>query len=259
MFFRGDMDELRRIFKKMNVQVNSFLSGDCSCASVKRMFKSDLTISLSSKIGQKALQMIKRNGGPNTCQFNVAPIGFEYTKRFLIRVGELLNLDPDLVGKVIDEEELNARKKMLRGFDFSKVMFTSARAAIIGEPSRTIALTNFVVNELGIKPLMIAFTSKVSDAELEELDKILKLRSNKAKVLIEQDNYLIRKTMLETKPNLVFGRSIDRIKELDKTAHITWQFPSTDRLVIYDRPYLGFNGVVSIVDDIVNGFSRIWY
>ena len=62
-----------------------------------------------------------------------------------------------------------------------------------------------------------------------------------------------------SKPNLVFGRSIDRIADLSNTAHITWTFPSSNRFIVYDKPYLGYNGVVSIVDDIINAFSNIWY
>lgn len=226
---------------------------------MKRMFHSDLVVSISGKIGFKAMQKLKRVPGLSTHQFRIAPIGFEYTMRFLRKMAELLGIYDETVERVLEEEETIARKEMLRGFDFSKVMFTSGRAAIIGEPSRTIALANFLLNELGLKSTMIAFTSKVNDDELEELDRVLKARNNKAKVLIEEDNYLIRKCLLEAKPNIVFGRSIDRLKKLDKTAYITWQFPSTNRLIIYDRPYLGFNGVVSIVDDIVNGFSNIWY
>ena len=106
---------------------------------------------------------------------------------------------------------------------------------------------------------MIAFTRDVSQEELDVLDEILKAKNNYAKVLIDQDNYIIRKYLVETKSNIIFGRSIDRVKEFEKAVHITWQFPSTDRLVIYDRPYLGYNGIVSIIDDIVNGFSRAWY
>lgn len=259
MFFRGDMAELRRMLHRLGIHVNSFLSGDCSVESMKRMFQSDLVVSISSRIGYKAMQKLKRVSGLSTHQFRIAPIGFEYTMKFLREIAELLGIDADTTSKVLEEEETIARKKMLRGFDFSKVMFTSGRAAIIGEPSRTIALTNFLLNELGMRSTMIAFTSKVNDEELEELDRVLKLRNNRAKVLIGEDNYLIRKCLLESSPNIVFGRSIDRLKELDKTAYITWQFPSTNRLIIYDKPYLGFNGVVSIVDDIVNGFSNIWY
>lgn len=259
MFFRGDMAELKRTLLRMGVEVNSFMSGECSVESMNRLFHSDLAVSVSGRIGHKALQKLKRTNGISTHEFGIAPIGFKYTKQFFEKIASILNIDSNFITKILEEEELGARKKMLRGFDFSKVMFTSGRAAIIGEPSRSIALANFLINELGMKPVMIAFTSKVTNDELVELDDILKVRSNKTVVLIEEDTYLIRKCLLENNPNIVFGRSIDRLKELDKTAHITWQFPSTDRLVIYDRPYLGFNGIISIVDDVVNAFSKIWY
>nr|WP_092074067.1 nitrogenase component 1 [Dendrosporobacter quercicolus]NSL47780.1 hypothetical protein [Dendrosporobacter quercicolus DSM 1736]SDM76610.1 light-independent protochlorophyllide reductase, B subunit [Dendrosporobacter quercicolus] len=259
MFFRGDMKEIKRVLQRFDINVNSFFTGDCSVDKVQQMFHSDLIISMSNLIGKKTINKLKKVTQALTHQFSIAPIGFDYTKEFFLKIGSLLNVDRELIKSVLEEEELKARKQMLRGFDFSKVMFTSGRVAIIGEPSRTIALTNFLLNELGMKSVIIAFTSKVQEYELEILDQILKVRDNRATVLIKEDNYLIRQLLSETKPNLVFGRSIDRLKDLKKTAHITWQFPATNRLVIYDKPYLGFTGTVSIVDDIVNAFSSLWY
>lgn len=259
MFFRGNMTELKRLVEKMGVRVNSFFCGECNVETTQNMMHSDLAVSLSNNIGKKALSRLKKFSGVRTKHFQVAPIGYKYTKLLLRSIAETLELDMEMLERMLEEEEAEARKKMLRGFDFSKVMFTSARVAIIGETSLVLGLANFLLNELGIRSAMFAFLNEVTDEEMEELNLILNGRNNHAKVLVEQDNYLIRKTLLETRPNLIFGRSIDRLAELENAVHITWQFPATNRLVVYDKPYFGFNGVVSIVDDIINGFSNIWY
>lgn len=259
MFFRGDMRELERVFKTIGVRVNSFYSGDCSLDTMRRSLTNDLALSLTGNVGKRALKNIKRYTGAKTTTFRVAPIGFEYTHRFFMHVSELLDLDLDMVRNRLKQEERKTREIMIRGFDFAKVMYNAGRVAIIGEPSRTLAMANFLLNEVGMRSTLIAFTRDVSSDELEELDRILNVRNNQAQVLINQDNYLIRSVLSETQPNIVFGRSIDRIRELEKTVYITWQFPSTNRFVLYDRPYLGYQGIGSILDDIVNGFSNIWY
>lgn len=259
MFWRGDIKEIKRLLGRIGIQVNSTLSGDCSLETVARANETALTVTLCRHIGQRALMRIKNNRRGNIHVCGVAPIGLEFTRRFLEELVERLPVDRQAARAALDEEEETARKVMLRGFDFAKVMFNSGRAAVIGEASRVIGLTNLLCNELGMRALLVAFTNKPDPTELKLLDEVLARRGNQTRVLIDQSGEVVRQHLAEVKPNIVFGRSTDRIAELDKTAFITWQFPSTDRLVVYDRPYLGFRGLTAIVDDIINGFSRIWY
>lgn len=73
---------------------------------------------------------------------------------------------------------------MIRGFAFSKVMFNAGRVAIIGWTSRVLAMANFLLNEIGMRSAMIAFNRNVTAKDLSELDRILNVRNNHAKVLI---------------------------------------------------------------------------
>jgi len=259
MFFRGDMQELKRVFDAIGIRVNSFFTGQCSIETMRRSLTSDLAVSLNKNIGERALKIIRRYTNIRTDSFNVVPIGFEYSRSFFFSVSEMLGLNLRKVSGVLDREEEKARETMIRGFDFAKVMYNSGRVAIIGETSWVLGLTNFLLNEVGMRSTLIALTNNATSKDMSELDRILNVRNNQAKVLINQDNYLVRKYLSESQPNIVFGRSIDRIKELENTVYITWQFPSTNRFILFDRPYLGYRGIGTILDDIVNGFSSIWY
>jgi nitrogenase molybdenum-iron protein beta chain len=258
MFWRGDIGEIRRVFGTVGVELNSVLSGAVSLTTLARANETDLTVTLNKHVGVRALHRIKRRGGPIHVA-RVAPIGIELTTALVEDVLSALGLATDERLGALRAEAETAREIMLRGFDFSKVMITSGRAAIIGESSRAIALTNFLLNELGMRSTLVALTNRPDEGELELLERILKKRGNRARVLVDQDGETVRRQLVETRPNIVFGRSTDRVVELPKTAFITWQFPATDRFVVYDRPYLGYKGVASIVDDVINAFSRLWY
>ena len=258
MFWRGDIKEIKRLCGSIGVEINSVISGACSLQTVANADKTRMTVSIGRHIGARALKRIRNRGG-GTMEFAVAPVGFYYTKKFLMDIAKGLDVLSKAVEERIEQEELAARQVMLRGFDFAKVMFTSGRVAVIGEPSRTLGLTHFLINELGMRPVLVAFTGTVEDEELRELEGILAQRRNRAKVLVDQDGHTIRRWLFETKPNIVFGRSTDRVADMDKTVFITWQFPATDRLVVYDKPFLGYKGISAIIDDVINGFSRLWY
>lgn len=260
MFWRGDIREIRRLLQQVGIELNGVLSGDCSLDTIGRANETSLTATLCKHIGQRALLRIKNRRKGRVHFAQVAPIGIEFTRKWIEEIVDCVGLLDKAHVAILDAEEEKAREIMLRGFDFSKVMFTSGRAAVIGKSSLAIGLVNFLTNELGMRVVMVAFTNRPDQAEMAILEEILRRRGNSTRVLIDQDGETVRRQLVEIRPNIVFGRSTDRVAELSATtAFVTWQFPSTDRLVVYDRPFMGFKGVTSIVDDVINALSRIWY
>lgn len=262
MFWRGNINELKRLFQKLDIKINSFFTGDIDLKAMKNIYNSQLLISIDQNVGKKMMCFLKNKTNTPIKIFPYSPIGINNTKMFLEEICMLLNMDQEVYSKKIESEVAIARKTISRGFDFSKVMFTSGRYALIGDAAKVIPMVDFLSNEIGMKCVMIAFTHRVGQKEIADLEGYLSKRSediNNIAVLNGEDNLLIRKTLKEIAPNLVFGRSIDRVSEMKKTVHITWQFPASDHFVLYDRPIMGFKGTTSIVDYIVNGFSKIWY
>ena len=259
MHWRGDCKEISDMFMEFfDIKALPFLFDEVDYEQISEISSSDFCLTVNPRIGKKTLENLSKKSG---CKFYIssfAPIGIQYTSFFLQEVAEILNMDLKVFRDKLNHKIEIVRSALLRGFDFAKVMYSSAKMAVIGEPSQAIPLINFFANEMGITPVMVAFIEKANELELMELERVLSVRKISMTVLNNQDNSFIKDTIIRSGVNLVFGRSLDRIPNSD-IVHITWQFPSSDHFVIYDRPIIGFNGAISLVDYIVNAFSAKWY
>lgn len=261
IFWRGNISELKRLFSILDIKINSFYTGDVGFNEIQKIYYSNLVVSINYLVGKRTLSLLKNKFDVSVEQHSYYPIGINNTVRFLESICSKLGKN-DMYKEIILHEKNIAQKTIKRGFDFSKVMFSSGRFALIGDATKIIPMTDFLLNELGMQCVMIAFTNKVSENILLDLETVLKngcLNLQNIVVLNGEDNHFIRKMLNELQPNVVFGRSIDRTLNDKKVVHVTWHFPASDNFLVYDRPIIGFKGVTSIVDYIVNGFCKIWY
>lgn len=259
MHWRGDIKELSHLLKLFfDLESLPMMFEKMSFDMLPEISDCDIYVSISSRIGKKIAKQLSKKSGCKYLLVPYAPIGIKYTSFFLREIAKLLKVDMVKFDNLLNSQIERIQGELLRGFDFAKVMYTSAKVAVIGEPSQTIPLVNFLINEIGIFPVLVAFTEFASNADLKELEEVLSVRGCPIFVLNQQDNSLIKEFIAKSGANLVFGRSLDRVSNLD-IVHITWQFPASDHLVVYDRPILGFSGMVSLVDYIINGFSSKWY
>jgi len=259
MHWRGDLKELSHLLMNFfDLESTPLLFDQEEIHTFSEISDSDIYLSVNSKIGRKAAKLLYKKSGCKCLSIPYAPIGIKYTSRFLHDIAKLLNADMEKFDSHLNSEIEKSKGYLLRGFDFAKVMYASAKMAVIGEPSQAIPLVNFFTNEIGILPVLVAFTETASDADLNELEEVLSVRECPVLVLNHQNNSLVKESIVKSGANLVFGRSLDRITGLN-IVHITWQFPASDHLVVYDRPILGFDGMVSLIDYVINGFSAKWY
>lgn len=259
MFWRGDTKEISTLIKKFfNIESTPLLYDKMTYDEMNKISSQDIYLSVNSRIGRKTAKQLTKKTGCKYYLAPYAPIGIKYTSRFLQDIAKLLQTDRKKFDHQLQLEIETTRGRLLRGFDFAKVMYASTKIAVIGEPSQTVPLIDFFTNEIGITPVLVAFTETAEDEELKELEDVLAIRKIAVSVLNHQDNSLVKEYIIRTGANLVFGRSLDRISGTN-IVHITWQFPGSDHLVVYDRPILGFHGAISLVDYVINGFSAKWY
>lgn len=256
MYWKGDMEELRQLMSLINLNVHSFIANNLNIEKLKEINNSNLIINIDKNVCRKSVNYLKKQNY-NIFESDFAPIGFKYTKQFLMNIIKVLKLNNKYIEN-IKEKEIIIRQKLLNGYDFSKVMFQSAKCAVIGTVYYVVPLVEFLVNELGITCKLIAFTEYANENAINELQNILKDKYYDTILLNNQDDYYIRNEIQNLKLNLVFGRSLDRINK--EIVHITWQFPSSDNYVFNDQStILGYNGIINITDIIINEFCKKWY
>lgn len=256
MYWKGDMKELSNLLNLLDLNIHSFIANDINIKKIKEINDNNLIISIDKSICRRTINYLKKQNY-DIFESKFAPIGFKYTRQFLQDIIGVLNLKYQYI-KNIQEKETNTHKKLLNGYDFSKVIFQSAKCAVIGTVYYVIPLVEFLVNHLGITCKMVAFTDYADDSAISELQNIFNDKRYDTLVINNQDDYYIHKELQTLNLNLVFGRSLDRINT--EIVHITWQFPSSDNYIFNEQSTIfGYNGIINITDTIIKEFYKKCY
>jgi nitrogenase molybdenum-iron protein beta chain len=101
-FWQGDINEIVRLLNRIGAKVNLSGNGD-SIEKIRRAGEAELNIVLSLNTGLSTAELFKEKCQVPYLKYPM-PIGAE-TGKFLRTVAEALDLDRDLVEKVIREEE----------------------------------------------------------------------------------------------------------------------------------------------------------
>ncbi|MBP1736870.1 MAG: putative nitrogenase iron-molybdenum protein beta chain [Oscillospiraceae bacterium] len=91
-FFRGDLEELKRLLHRLGLQVNTFFTADQAFADLKTAPEAALNLVLSSVRGVEVAQAFQeRHGTPYLV--TELPVGAEATEEFLLRTAQALKLN----------------------------------------------------------------------------------------------------------------------------------------------------------------------
>jgi nitrogenase molybdenum-iron protein beta chain len=179
------------------------------------------------------------------------PIGAE-TGKFLRIVAEALDLDRDLVEKVIREEEEEFWKYLIQFSEAYVFLLVNKEFDVISDSNYAIGLTKFLSNDLGLYPKLIAATDSPDEGLRAEIEvRIKELNYNLSpKVIFEEDSYRIWEEISKDAPNLVFGSSLDRAPaKKEKALLFPVSYPLFDQTVL-SKGYSGYRGAVRLVEDL---------
>jgi len=174
------------------------------------------------------------------------PIGIENTDRFLEEVSRL-------TGKPIAEEIEAERGRAVDAMVDSHPYVHGKRFALVGDPDFLLGLIRFLM-EMGGEPVHIVCTN--GDKRFEEEANVLLSRSHygrNGKVYAGRDMWHLRSLMFTEPVDLLIGNSYAKFLWRDTgTPLIRIGFPIFDRHHLHRYPIVGYQGVINLVNWIVN-------
>lgn len=244
----ADTKEIGRALGLIGIRVNSVFP-PISMNELKKAPYGDLNIVFGYG-GDLAERMEKRWGIPSVV-FAEYPYGLAGITHLLRSVGEKMDIDPRLMERTIQREE----RKVLDILKTAHLYLPSLYglpAAISADLPRARGLARFLSTELGMDVRVVHITSSPARAQrntgLEHVcPKILSHAS------WERFKDLAGKLDVE----FVFGSDLDRpICSRKDTYLITISYPTITHITLTSAPYMGFNGVLTLAEEIINGMLR---
>jgi nitrogenase molybdenum-iron protein beta chain len=265
VFWRGNLEAIRRLLEKLNLTVNTFFTGEDSLEGLAAAGKAALNIVVSPLYGLEAAETFFdiHNTGYIVVPF---PLGPSATERLLRTAASALDISDSDVGRIIDHESERYYRYLSLLTDPWADLDLQRYALVIGDANYAFALADFVADDLGWLPEQVVVTDALREDQREDLlRRRTGLREEPEHPLIfESDTSAIRRRIdpgwfppendpyrQTFSPAFVIGSSLDReLAESLRAGHLSVSFPVSNRAVL-DRSYVGYSGGLHLIEDLI--------
>ncbi|MBR1824771.1 MAG: hypothetical protein IJ779_11160 [Ruminococcus sp.] len=266
-FFRGDLEEVRRILSLIGVKATTFLTPDQTIEDVKNAGKASLNILLSPVHGLKAVESAKNIHGIDYIVENL-PIGSNASVKFALDVAEKLGIDREFAEKALQKEVDRYYQYVDRATDVIADTDFQNYAVVINNSTEALPYTLFLDNEIGWLPEYVFITDELNDKQKQLIRDRFEAESfeNPPELVFETDTFKIQQHITQNRPQFlsdtyndtldpvfVLGSTIDRkLAEVLGGKYLNTSFPVISRIII-NHTYAGFNGGLALLEDLITG------
>ncbi|MDR0858486.1 MAG: hypothetical protein LBN97_05615 [Oscillospiraceae bacterium] len=266
VFYRGNLEEIRRLLGLIGVKANTFFGITDTVADIREYGTAGLSVVLAPNVGVAPAEKLKqKNGTPYI--LSEIPVGPSGTADFLRQVGTAVGAEAALVESVIASEAkyyykyLNGIVDTYADLDFQRI------AVISADGYYSHALTRFIANDLGWIPLLTSIND-IPDEEdqLRYLQRFIDITSEtRPKIVFEQQAGQILKHIRNSwalnhnekyydalSPAYVIGSGIDSgLAEKLGASFLAVAFPVSNRVVM-NKHIAGFTGGLTLAEDLIS-------
>lgn len=258
-FWRGDLQELKRILQGAGFQVNIlFGNGSAGVAEWKTIPNAQFNLVVSPWLGLQTAEYLHKKYQQPYLHLPVLPIGAQQSAAFLRQVVRFAGGDEDAAEAFIRQEERQYYYYLEAFTDFYAEYWWGLPAtyAVVGDSAYNLALNKFLVNQLGLIPGKQIITDNVPAkyrariaAEYEHL-----AHDVRSDVVFIEDGYrvgeVLRSCDFGHKPPIIFGTTWERDTAKALQGHIVEVgFPASYEVVL-NKSYIGYRGALTLLEKI---------
>ncbi|MDR2644197.1 MAG: hypothetical protein LBC74_15555 [Planctomycetaceae bacterium] len=258
-FWRGDLAELKRILEGIGLKVNILFGFGCKGAEEwKTIPKAKFNLVLSPWLGLETAKHLAEKYNQPFFHYPIVPIGAKETSKFLRAIADFAGLGKERVDEFIRKEEREYYYYLEHFADFYAEYWWGlpAKYAIVGDSAYVLAVSKFLVNQLGLIPARHIITDNPPEQLREFIANEFRILANDVSVEVNfvEDGYLVRKILENSdfghKPPIIFGTTWERdvAKRLGGYV-VEIGFPASYEVVI-NRTYLGYRGAFALLERI---------
>jgi light-independent protochlorophyllide reductase B subunit len=258
--WRSDVAELKRTLRTLGVDVVSVICAGEKIANLERAGEAALNIVVYEEYGDSVARFLEKEYGTPSVNLDLyAPFGLSPSEAWFGAVADFFHLSH----KPLDLKSRHVRAKCYPALLRTSVVNNTLRGvpfAIFGDSSQVLSVVTFLYEYLGLYPVVIGLR-EVGPKSYGALQKYAAANSLDTSIIVNPDQYEIMDCINERKPVLVFGSSIEEYLSMmleEPPEFIPLSFPYNEKTLLTMRPLIGFNGVLTLVEDILNSFRHYY-
>ena len=250
-YWQGNLAEIRRLLERIGAKI--ILSGDGdNLAAFQRAAKASLNVVFSAGADLGVAEAFWERYQVPSLRFRL-PIGSN-TGDFLRRVAGTLELDREKTEKVIESEEKEFWKYLIKLSEAYAYILVNREFGVVADSNYAAGLTRFLTADLGLTPKVVIVTDDPTEDERVNVRReILELPHGLAPaVFFESDGYNIAEALRANRPDILIGSSSDKDTARSLQVPIlTVAYPLVDRIALATG-YTGYRGGVNLVENLVS-------
>ncbi len=253
----ADLAWAKQVLSRMGIQVVATLTHRTPLSEIEKAASAETSLLLSHDAGQDAVEYLEEAHGIEPVGRGIPlPIGMTNTQRWLSALGERFDKQK-AVEELIAEGERMVMATCRRKWPMARFLYRTP-AAIVADATVGIPLIRFVTEEMEMTPELVAlYTSHRPVRDLLESElKDLKLTP---KVVYGADVFRTRMSLLEAKPRVIFGSTIERhASEGLSPVYIVEVVRMIRQFRMINREYFGYTGILNLFEAVQNEWTMGW-
>lgn len=255
-FWIGNLRALEKLVEELGLTPNTIFGHGRGIRNIDRIPEAEFNLLVSPWIGLEPVKRMEKKFGTPYLHYPTLPIGAFETSKFLKAVGQFAGIDEAFVEELTAKHEEEYYYYIERYADvFLETRVMAKRFVVVSDAQYSLALTKFLVNDLGLSP---AKQYIVDDPPAEHREKLKQYFTElnyglSAEVGFSSDGREVHEEIKNTDYfgyPLILGSSWEKKLARETKAHylsISW--PVIERLII-NSSYVGYDGGLKLLEDI---------
>jgi nitrogenase molybdenum-iron protein beta chain len=255
-FWLGNLLELEKLVAELGLTPNSIYGYNHGIGNIDRVPAAEFNLLVSPWVGLNNIQLLEQKFGTPYLHYPTLPVGAFETSKFLRTVGEFAGIPPQKVEEVITRHESEYYYYIERFADiFLETRAMAKRFSVVSDAQYTLALTKFLVNDLGLTPAKQYITDDTPEQYQARIGEYFQDLNHgiTAEVRFSTDGYQIhdeiRRSDFYGYPLIIGSTWEKRISRETKAHYLAVSWPLLERLVI-NSSYVGYGGGLKLLEDI---------
>ncbi|MGE4559947.1 MAG: nitrogenase component 1 [Desulfobulbus sp.] len=254
--WRADLLWVRRVLKRMGIEVRAVLTRDTSMHELRHASSAAANLLLSHDVGYSmAKHMEERFAIPLLLADIPLPIGLENSARWLTALGNHFGAEAAARGIIAEGENMVADVLRRRGLMIIP-RYRNCRVTLSADATIGIGLVRMLFTELEMIPECILLRSGRPEARALLAAELAELNLP-AKVAFNVDGHQMQSALAQQETHAVLGSAWEQYvaEELGMQVGFDVLTP-TNRDTYVDRPYIGYEGMLNMLEVMANDFER---